>query len=139
MRPEKISFIVAVCLVGVGGLLVKLSSQEKGGVPELPQPTETGALLMEKGPTLFDEGTLKKVLSRTGRNPWSQVERLLHPTPADIPAPPPPPQPPPFMLPPLAAGGPPSILPPQKLNSIKVLDSPKETPPDKKEEKDANR
>jgi len=136
MRPEKIAFIVAVCLVGVGALLVKLSSEEKGEIPPLPECGETGAMVFEKSPSLFVEGVVGKLLASGGRDPWQQMESALRPSPQYIPAPKPPSQPPPFVVPPLSCGGPLSFLTPQRLRSIKVVDAPQEP---KKEENDADK
>jgi len=136
MRPEKITFIVAVCLVGVGALLIKLSSEEKGEIPSLPEHGETGAMVLEKGPSLFDEEVVRKLLAVGGRDPWQQMESALRPTPQYIPAPKPPSQPPPLVMPPLSCGGSPSFLIPQKLRSIEVKDAP---PEPKKEKNDADK
>jgi len=136
MRPEKIAFVVAVCLVGVGALLVKVSSEDKGEIPSLPERGGTGAVVLEKSPLLFDEEGIKRLLISGGRDPWQRVESVLRPTPQHIPAPEPPSQPPPIAMPPLSSGGSLSLFSPQKLRSIKVVDTPPET---EKEKNDAHR
>ena len=136
MRPEKIAFIVAVCLVGVGVLLVKLSSEDKGEIPPLPERGEAGAMVIGRSPSLFDEEVVRKLLAVGGRDPWQQMESALRPTPQYIPAPKPPSQPPPLVMPPLSCGGSLSFLTPQELRSIKVRDAP---PEPKKEKNDADK
>jgi len=136
MRPEKIAFVVAVCLVGVGALLIKVSSEDKGEVPPLPARGETGAVAPQKGLSLFDEEGVRRLLVSGGRDPWQRVESVLRPTPQHIPAPEPPSQPPPIAMPPLSSGGSLSLFSPQKLRSIKVVDTPPET---EKEKNDAHR
>ncbi|RKY19064.1 MAG: hypothetical protein DRP63_01165 [Planctomycetota bacterium] len=136
MRPEKIAFVVAVCLVGVGTLLMKVSSEDKGEIPALPERGETGAVVLQKGSSLFDEEVVKRLLMSGGRDPWQRVESVLRPTPQHIPAPEPPSQPPPIAMPSLSSGGSLSFFTSQKLRSIKVVDTPPEA---EKEKNDAHK